>query len=59
MGRVERGRELARNRKRQEKLKKLRKKYAKASNPAEKADIEGKVRKISPFAVLEEPNSAK
>ena len=58
MGRVERGRELARSRKRRKKLKKLREKYAKASTPAEKANIESKVRKTSPFAVLEEPSSA-
>ena len=52
MGRVERDRELARRRKRREKLKKLRKKYAEAQTPAERAEIEAKVRKISPFAQL-------
>jgi hypothetical protein len=59
MGRVERGRELARKRKRRETLKKLRVKYAKAASPAEKAEIEAKARKISPFASLELTDSSK
>ena len=59
MGRVERGRELARKRKRREKLKKLRVKYAKATSAAEKAEIEAKARKISPFASLELTDSSK
>ena len=58
MGRVERGRELARKRKRREKLKKLRTKFAKAATPAEKSEIQDKVRKISPFTVLEESTTA-
>lgn len=57
MGRVERGRELARKRKRRAKLKKYRVAYAKASNESDKAEILEKVRKISPFAVLEDAPS--
>lgn len=53
MPRDERSRELARKRHRRAKLKKLREKYAKASDRAERETIEEKVRKISPFAVLE------
>ena len=59
MGRVERGRELARKRKRRETLKKLRVKYAKAESTAEKAEIEAKARKISPFASLVLPDTSK
>ena len=59
MGRVERGRELARKRKRREKLKKLRVKYAMATSAAEKAEIEAKARKISPFASLELTDTSK
>jgi hypothetical protein len=54
MGRVERGREIARRRARRIKLGKLRLKYAKATSRADKELIVGKVRKVSPFAVLEE-----
>ncbi|MFQ5732624.1 MAG: DUF6800 family protein [Planctomycetaceae bacterium] len=54
MPRDERSRELARKRHRRAKLKKLRKKYATAKDRAERESIEEKVRKISPFAVLEE-----
>lgn len=50
MGRVERDRELARKRKRRQKLKKLRAQYAAAQSLSEKADIEAKIRRISPFA---------
>jgi hypothetical protein len=57
MGRVERGRELARKRKRRVKLKKYRALYAKASTESDKAEILEKVRKISPFAVLEDAPS--
>lgn len=58
MGRVERDRELARKRKRRQKLKKLRAKYANASTPAERAEIEAKARRISPFAVFGEAESS-
>ncbi len=54
MGRVERTREIARRRSRRVKLKKLRTKYAAANNEGEKATIAAKVRKISPFATLED-----
>lgn len=54
MPRVERDRELARRRHRRKKLKKLREKFAKASDRAEKEAIAEKVRKISPFVALEE-----
>ncbi len=54
MGRVEKGRELAQRRVRKHKLKQLREKFAKAKDPAEKETIKEKVRKISPFVVLEE-----
>jgi hypothetical protein len=53
MGRIERSRELARNRKRRQKLKKLRVAFAKAGSKGEKDAIAAKVRRISPFAVLE------
>ena len=54
MGRVERTREIARRRSRRAKLKKLRTRYAESKNEGEKAGIEAKVRKISPFAKLED-----
>lgn len=54
MGRVERGREIARRRARRAKLAKLRDKYAKAKNDGEKAELLAKVRKLSPFANFEE-----
>jgi len=44
---------LARNRKRRQKLKKLRLAYTKAGSKGEKDIIAAKVRRISPFAVLE------
>lgn len=50
MGRVERGREIARRRNRRAKLQTLRKAYAEAKTESEKADVLEKVRKISPFA---------
>jgi hypothetical protein len=59
MGRVERERELARKRKRKAKLKKLRLKFAMAKTPAEKTEIQEKVKKISPFTVLEESAASK
>ena len=52
MGRVERTREIARRRKRRVTLQKLRKAYGEAKTESEKADIQAKLRKISPFAVL-------
>jgi hypothetical protein len=55
MGRVERDREIARRRTRRTKLLKLRTRYAKATDQASKNTILAKVRRISPFAVLEEP----
>jgi hypothetical protein len=57
MGRVERGRELARKRKRRAKLKRYRADFAKATNETDKAEILEKARKISPFAVLEDAPS--
>ena len=54
MPRDERSRELARKRQRKAKLKKLRAKFAKATDRAEREAIEEKVRKISPFTALEE-----
>lgn len=54
MGRVERGREIARRRTRREKLKKLRGLYAKSTSEAEKAELLAKARKISPFIELAE-----
>ena len=55
MGRIERQRELARKRKRQQQLKKFRAKFAKAKTSSEKDVITEKVFRISPFAVLEAP----
>lgn len=54
MGRREKDRELARKRTRKAKLKKLRKAYAAAKTGAEKQEIQQKVFRISPFAVLED-----
>ncbi len=53
MGRVERDRELARRRHRREKLRKLRAKYAQATDPAEKQRIKEKVFRLSPFVDLD------
>jgi hypothetical protein len=55
MGRVERDREIARRRSRRAKLQKLRKRFAKATDQASKSLILSKVRRLSPFATLEEP----
>jgi hypothetical protein len=55
MGRVERDREIARRRTRRSKLKKLRARFAKATDQATKNLILAKARRISPFAVLEQP----
>lgn len=52
MGRIERGREIARRRARRAKLKKLRTRFANAKSEAEKADLRAKVAKLSPFATL-------
>lgn len=57
MGRLERSRELARRRARTVKLKKLRVKYAAATNDADRLVIAEKVARISPFAVLDQPAS--
>jgi hypothetical protein len=56
MGRVERDREIARRRSRRSKLKKLKLRYAKATDQASNSAIVAKVRRLSPFAVLEEPS---
>ena len=53
MGRVERQREIARRRKRNVQLKKVRAKYAAATNEAEKAVLLAKARRMSPFLDLE------
>lgn len=53
MGRVERDREISRRRARRTKLKKLRAKFAKATDQGSKSVILEKVRKISPFLDLE------
>jgi hypothetical protein len=52
MGRIERGREIARRRARRSKLKKLRARFANAKSEAEKADLRAKVAKLSPFVTL-------
>lgn len=54
MGRVERDREIARRRSRRAKLRKLRAKYRAATNEADKAAIQEKVRRISPLVNLAE-----
>lgn len=53
MGRIERGRELARQRKRRAKLKKLRGKYVAATSQGEKEAIKQKVRRLSPLVDLD------
>lgn len=53
MGRVERGREIARRRTRRAKLKKLRKKYEASTSEGEKSAILQKARKMSPFVDFE------
>lgn len=55
MGRVERDREIARRRARKTKLKKLRARLAKATDQASRSVILAKVRRVSPFAVVDEP----
>lgn len=57
MGRVERDREIARKRARRTKLKKLKVRYSKATDQASKNAILEKVRRVSPFAQLEEPST--
>lgn len=54
MGRVERDREIARRRNRRAKLKRLRKQYAQAGDQGKKTEIVAKVRRISPFANLDQ-----
>ncbi len=54
MGRVERGREIARRRVRRAKLKKYRGLYAEAKTQEAKDEIAAKVRRISPLVNLEE-----
>ena len=54
MGRIERTREIARRRNRRAKLKKLRKQFAKAQSATEKAEIQAKAHRVSPFAALGE-----
>lgn len=52
MGSVERTRELRRRRSRKVKLKKLRAKFAKATNDADKAAIAAKAQRVSPLVTL-------
>ncbi len=56
MGRVERDREIARRRARRTKLKKLRVRLAKATDQASRSALLAKLRRVSPFAVVEEPS---
>ena len=58
MGRVERDREIARRRHRRNKLQKLRKQFAAASNKSQKQAIVEKVLRISPLVDLENEASA-
>jgi hypothetical protein len=53
MGRVERGREIARRRARRSKLKKLRARFAVAKTESEKAALLEKAFRVSPLATLE------
>lgn len=55
MPKTERDRELARRRKRKVKLQKLKTRFAKATSPAEKAELQAKARRMSPFVSLAEP----
>lgn len=59
MGRVERQRELARKRKRREKLRKLRAKFRAATDEPTRQAIIEKVRRVSPFVNLEEEEKEK
>ncbi len=54
MGRVERGREIARRRKRRDTVKKIRFQYSQAKTESEKEDLRAKMRKVSPFVNLDE-----
>jgi hypothetical protein len=58
MGRVERSRELARRRKRREKLRKIRRQHAAAKSEADKQVLVQKARKVSPFINIEAPAAA-
>ncbi len=52
MGRIERQRELARQRTRKVKMKKLRTRYAEAKTDADKKAIADKMFRVSPFASI-------
>ena len=54
MGRVERGREIARRRTRRAKIKKLRARYENAKDQGERAEILAKARRMSPFIQLDD-----
>ena len=58
MGRVERTREIARRRQRRNKLQKLRRQYAAASNKSQKQAIVEKVQRISPLVDLESESAS-
>ena len=58
MGRVERTREIARRRQRRNKLQKLRRQYAAASNKSQKQAIVEKVQRISPLVDLENESAS-
>jgi hypothetical protein len=53
MGRVERGREIARRRARRSKLKKLRARFAAAKTESEKTALVEKAFRVSPLASIE------
>ncbi len=53
MGRIERQRELARRRTRKVKLKKIRLRFAKATDQGQKEILLQKLRRVSPFVDLE------
>jgi len=53
MPRIERDRELARNRKRKVQLKKFTERYLKATSTSDKQLIAAKIRRMSPFFDLE------
>lgn len=57
MGRVERDREIARRRKRRDKIKRLRARFDAAQTQADKDLIFLKARRQSPFVVFEESGS--
>lgn len=57
MGRVERDREIARRRARRQKMNKIRVRFAKATNEADKAVLLAKAQKISPLLTTLEAKS--